>query len=465
MGVMLANERECLTESCAVRVVAAALASTEKQTIERHLGDCPRCRGLMSEVLRDTGSERVADRLQPRVLQNGMILSDRYQVRGFLGLGAMGEVHQAEDLLLGKVVALKTLNARLLGSPEAVARLKREVAAAHRVTHPNVCRIFDLGIDCRLDAAESLVFITMEFLEGRTLASLLGDSALDLATRAELLRQLARGLAAAHAAGVVHRDLKPENVMVTRAPDGTLRAVITDFGLAGSGFGEAGEHAPGSGLSGTLAYAAPERLAGQPATAASDIFSFGLLASEVLLRKRNLRGPAELGAIPPEWRKLVARTVDRNPEARFADGAALVSALERGPHPVWRGRTPLAVAGFVVAAGLLLSVGSRARLATPAPERPSPAVERAPVPRPQPTRESSAPLPKATTLEERSKGQRPRRAGLARSHSHAPPSVPSRAEAPAPHAESTPAPGDPLVRDVAFDRPQPRASAELLNPY
>ncbi len=179
-----------------------------------------------------------------------MVLSNRYQIRGFLGLGAMGEVHQAEDLLLGTVVALKTLSARFLGSGTAIGRFKQEVAAVLRGTHPNVCRIFELGIDCADEAVGPLMFITMEFIEGRTLASLVDDPILDLLDRTEMGE--------------------------------SIRAVITDFGLARSEFGEAPEQIREPGLSGTPVYAAPERLIGQPATAASDIYSFGLVAAEVL---------------------------------------------------------------------------------------------------------------------------------------------------------------------------------------
>ena len=463
MDEVLANQRDCLTESRAVRVVAAAVASTERQAIEHHLADCTRCRGLMSEVLRDTGGEQIADRLRPRVLQPGMVLSDRYRIRGFLGLGAMGEVHQAEDLLLGKVVALKTLNARLLGSATAVARFKREVAAAHRVTHPNVCRIFDLGIDCADEAVGPLMFITMEFIEGRTLASLIDDPTLDLGDRTEILRQLASGLASAHVAGVIHRDLKPENVMVTRRVGESIRAVITDFGLAGSGFGEAPEQTREPGLSGTPVYAAPERLVGEPATAASDIYSFGLVAAEVLLRRRSLRLNAhpDLAAIPAPWRKLIARALARTPTGRFADGAELVAALEHWDGRGWKSRQVVVTAGLVTTAGLFLALGSAAPVARPDHRIPTQAAEtttstRVP-PSASPTISPAPEEPPRTSMSKSSRAGRPRRAT---------PSV-TRASlegVTAPQPSSTAPPTGGLVRDVTFD-PRPKTAADLLNPF
>ena len=303
-----AHSQECLTESRAVRIVAADLASVERHEVEDHLAACSVCRLMMSEVLHGSVNEPPARQFRPRVLAPGMILSDRYRICRFLGMGAMGEVHQAEDLLLGKAVAVKTLNARLLGSDKAVARLKLEVAAAHRVTNPNVCRIFDIGIDCRDVALGPLMFITMEFLEGPTLASLLSDPALTDPERAAILRQLANGLSAAHAAEVIHRDFKPENVIVTRQPGGTIRAVITDFGLAG--LGDSTESGEGSGLSGTPAYAAPERLLGAPATPASDVYSFGLVGLEVLRRGQFVGAEYDTRGLPLPWRGVIRRALE-----------------------------------------------------------------------------------------------------------------------------------------------------------
>lgn len=157
----------------------------------------------------------------------GMTLLDRYRIVAPLGKGGMGEVYRAEDLRLGQSVALKFLPASLLKSEDAVARFHREVRLARQVSHPNVCRVFDVG------EADGQTFLSMEYVDGEDLASLMrrigrlpADKALDIA------RQLCAGLAAAHEHGIVHCDLKPANIML----DGRGRVRITDFGLAAISF-------------------------------------------------------------------------------------------------------------------------------------------------------------------------------------------------------------------------------------
>ena len=140
-----------------MRFFSGALDSAERGVMDGHLSHCDRCARLVGEAARDTGagSAGLGDRLRPPVLSPGMLIANRYHVRRLLGVGAMGEVHEVEDSLLGTVVALKTLNARLAGDTSALARLKREVAAARSVTHPNVCRTFDLGSDHGSNSAQA----------------------------------------------------------------------------------------------------------------------------------------------------------------------------------------------------------------------------------------------------------------------------------------------------------------------
>jgi serine/threonine protein kinase len=175
----------------------------------------------------------------------GMVLADRYRIIGLLGRGGMGEVYRADDLKLGQPVALKFLPKALADDPVRRERFYAEVRIARQVSHPNICRVYDIG---ELDGRH---FLTMEFVDGEDLASLLkrignlhGTKALDIA------RQLCAGLAAAHDKGVLHRDLKPANVMI----DGRGRVRITDFGLAVA----AGDEVPSGDASGTPAYMAPE---------------------------------------------------------------------------------------------------------------------------------------------------------------------------------------------------------------
>ena len=153
----------------------------------------------------------------------GTILAGRYRIVSLLGAGGMGEVYKAEDLKLDHPVALKFLPETLSLSPAALARFHGEVRIARQVSHPNVCRVHDIG------DVDGLHFLTMEFIDGEDLASLLrriGRLPADKAV--EVARQLCAGLAAAHDAGVLHRDLKPHSVMI----DGRGRARITDFGIA-----------------------------------------------------------------------------------------------------------------------------------------------------------------------------------------------------------------------------------------
>jgi serine/threonine protein kinase len=339
----------------------------------RHLDDCPPCRWVVSEAgLESRPIEGVLERLRPGVLQTGTVLARRYRIRRLLGMGAMGEVHEADDTLLKKTIAIKTLNARLSGDKAAIERLKSEVATAHRVTHENVCRIFDLNLDADDSRGEPLVFITMEYLPGITLAAHLRKRGRLPAPEAFVLfRQLAQGLAAAHAAGVVHRDLKPENVMLVEVPERSTRGVITDFGLAGTSWGESvAAGSPGS-LSGTPAYAAPERLIGQPATTASDVYSFGLMVYESLTGCRSASSLSDLGAFPVFWRRLVRAAVESDSSRRLMDGAALLSCFSRPSGQPIAPISGVSVRRFAIGAILLAGVaGGVARLAKERHETP-----------------------------------------------------------------------------------------------
>ena len=203
----------------------------------------------------------------------GRLLAGRYRIIALLGKGGMGEVYRADDLTLGQPVALKFLPDEAARDAGLLERFKNEVRIARRVSHPNVCRVYDVG------DVEGHTFFTMEYVDGEDLASLLRrigrlpeDKALDIA------RQLCAGLAAAHAKGVLHRDLKPANIML----DGRGQVVITDFGLAG-----VADQIQGAEVrSGTPAYMAPEQLAGKEVSTRSDIYSLGLVLYEVFTGKR-----------------------------------------------------------------------------------------------------------------------------------------------------------------------------------
>jgi hypothetical protein len=231
----------------------------------------------------------------------GTVLEERYRIVAMAGRGGMGEVYRAEDLKLSQTVALKFLPAAIAQDGAALARLHREVRVARQVSHPNVCRVFDIG------DADGLPFLTMEYVDGEDLASLLrriGRLPSDKAV--EVARQICAGLAAAHEHGVIHRDLKPANVMI----DGRGKVRITDFGLAGV----AGSfEAEGAGA-GTPAYMAPELLAGKDASVQSDIYALGLVLYEVFTGKRAFEA-----ATIAELRRLHEHSSPTNPSNLVKD--------------------------------------------------------------------------------------------------------------------------------------------------
>jgi hypothetical protein len=203
----------------------------------------------------------------------GTVLAGRYRIVSLLGKGGMGEVYRADDLRLRQPVALKVLPPEVMSDPTRLSRLNDEVRLARQVTHPNVCRVHDIG------EAGGLTFLTMEHVDGEDLASLLRRVGRLPAERAAVVaRQICAGLAAAHERGVLHRDLKPANVMI----DGRGRARLTDFGLAVAE-GDARGRVESAG---TPAYMAPEQLEGRPVSTKTDIYALGLVLYELFTGRR-----------------------------------------------------------------------------------------------------------------------------------------------------------------------------------
>ena len=239
----------------------------------------------------------------------GQIIAERYRVVAMAGRGGMGEVYRAEDLKLGQLVAIKFLPESLSQDAAALARFHSEVRIARQVSHPNVCRVFDIG------EAEGAHFLSMEFVDGEDLASVvrrIGRLSPDKAT--EVARQICAGLSAAHERGVIHRDLKPANVML----DGTGKIRITDFGLAG--IAESIHQA--DIRAGTPAYMAPEQLAGLEVTAKSDIYSLGLILYEILTGKRAFEA-----STMPELIKLREQGIITNPSTLVRDLDPLIERV------------------------------------------------------------------------------------------------------------------------------------------
>ena len=264
----------------------------------------------------------------------GTLLATRYRIAGLLGRGGMGEVYRATDLTLGQAVALKFLPEAASRDERALARFYNEVRIARQVTHPNVCRVYDVG------QVDGLEFISMEYVDGEDLSVLLrriGRLPVDKAV--EIARQICAGLGAAHEKGVLHRDLKPANIMI----DGRGQAVIMDFGLAGLA-----AQLQGDVRSGTPAYMSPEQLAGSEVTSRSDIYALGLLLYELFTGKRAFEAgtlmdlmqmqeqaqPASLTTLvkelDPAVERVVLRCLNPDPRQRPASALAVAAALPGG---------------------------------------------------------------------------------------------------------------------------------------
>ena len=251
--------------------------------------------------------------------QPGSVLAQRYRIIHLLGQGGMGEVYRADDLLLGQAVALKFLPPAATKNASLLSRFRNEVRTARQVSHPNVCRVHDIG------EAEGLTYLSMEYVDGEDLASLLrriGKLPQDKAL--EIARQLCAGLAAAHNKGVIHRDLKPANIML----DGKGHVRITDFGIAG-----VAEQIRDVG-SGTPAYMSPEQLAGKEVTARSDIYALGIVLCELLTGKRPpLKShESESTAVDPAVVRVIERCLDPDPQLR--PSALGVAAALPGTDPL-----------------------------------------------------------------------------------------------------------------------------------
>jgi predicted Ser/Thr protein kinase len=260
-----------------------------------------------------------------------------YRVVEEIGRGGMGVIYRAEDLRLGRAVALKSLPLDLARDPVRRERLRREARAAASISHPNVATVF------ALEEHGDQVFIVSEYVRGRTLRDELRAAPLSFQAVARMGLDLARALEAAHAAGIVHRDLKPENIM--RCDDGTVK--VLDFGLVRFAGGEVTAHLTETGaLLGTPAYMAPEQLEGRDVDFRTDHFALGIVLYEAAagvhpfhahtpasVPERILTAtPAPLLATTPAestFAAVVHRCLRRNPEERFASTSDLVAALER----------------------------------------------------------------------------------------------------------------------------------------
>src|SRR5580698_1242675 len=297
-----------------------------------------------------SGSRGTRARVKVNVslMEIGDVLGGRYEILQLLGEGGMGAVYKARDRELDRFVALKLIRPELAANPSILARFKQELLLSREVTHRNVIRIFDLG------DADGVKFITMEFVEGQDLRSLIQEKKKFPPEEAiELMQQVCRALEAAHSLGIIHRDLKPQNIM----RDQTGRILVMDFGLArmveGDGMTQTGA------LVGTMEYMSPEQALGKDLDQRSDLVSMGLILYELLTGKRPFKAESAVaslikrnqeqavpvsdhdGTIPRALSNIVSKCLERDPALRYQTATEFLQDLE-----VWQGKRAAATLRF-----------------------------------------------------------------------------------------------------------------------
>ena len=276
----------------------------------------------------------------------GEILFDRFRIIRFLGRGGMGEVYEADDPETGRV-ALKTIRPEIAQHPNALARFRQEVQLARKVSGPSVCRIHEILSVAATPGRPALVFLTMEFLPGTTLADRLNAGPLPMAEAEKIALQICRGLQTIHEAGIIHRDLKGRNIMLAERRQGS-EAVLMDFGLAREF--EATAAAAGSAVTtpgavaGTLPNMAPEQFSGGTLSPATDIYALGIILYELVTGRHPFESSIPLAAavergkrldpvstirrgVPSHWDRTIARCLRYKPEERFQTAREVELAL------------------------------------------------------------------------------------------------------------------------------------------
>ena len=291
------------------------------------------------------------------VLEVGTVLGGRYQIQQLLGMGGMGAVYKAHDLEVDRTVGLKVIRPDLAGNPAILARFKQELVLARQVTHRNIIRIYDLN------EADGVKFITMEFIEGEDLRTILTrNGKLPPKEAVDIMRQACLGLVAAHHEGVIHRDLKPGNIM----KDASGRVVIMDFGLAktvqSDGMTQTGM------MIGTMEYMSPEQAMGSDLDARSDIFTMGLIFYELLTGNIPFRAESAIASLvkrtqeravplsdvdptlPPALSLITAKCLERDRNARYNSIQEIIDDLDtfegKRPRSSGSGRSALRASVF-----------------------------------------------------------------------------------------------------------------------
>ncbi|NTV64662.1 MAG: serine/threonine protein kinase, partial [Oscillochloris sp.] len=307
----------------------------------------------------------------------------RYEIRAELGRGGMARVYHAFDTLLQRPVAIKVLAAQLSMDPEFVQRFEREARTAASLRHPHIVTIYDVG------EQDSLHYIAMEFINGRTLHSILNEqTTLGLGYAITILEPVARALDFAHTQGAVHRDVKPHNIMV----DTSGRMVLTDFGIAQTPDADSERLTRTGVFMGTPEYISPEQAEARRVDGRSDLYSLGVVAYEIITGRVPFSGATPqlivahaqllpppptsvLAYLPSELDIVLARALAKRPESRYPSGIALVDALR---DVASRYKTPLAsreqlatlVSGPVPTIPVMIPSAPRPPIEPPAPRPP-----------------------------------------------------------------------------------------------
>jgi serine/threonine-protein kinase len=274
----------------------------------------------------------------------GAVIADRYHVLRKLGEGGMGQVYLAEHVKMGRKSAVKVMHAAMNADPDAVARFNREASNAARISHPNVCAIYDFG-----ETPDGTIYLAMEFIEGESLTAVIARAgSLPPARAARITRQVADALSVAHELGIVHRDLKPDNIMVTTGRDGADLVKVVDFGIAKAAQSEAQKVTRTGLVVGTPEYMSPEQLAGEVLDGRSDLYSLALVTFNMLtghlpfaatsaqeaMIMRLTDQPRPLAAVrpdiawPAELQRVMDRGLARETEGRYPTALQFARELE-----------------------------------------------------------------------------------------------------------------------------------------
>lgn len=354
MGYQGDGQRSCLDEDVALDFVGGRLSEAALDEIECHVDDCSRCRLLLTEASRAARDRTAAPTGHAPVsftrFAPGDRLAGRYEIVRFIARGGMGEVYEAHDAILNSRLALKTLAATISDNQDAIRRLKQEVNLARRITHPNVCRIFDMGVHEQSGPPNvpGVLFITMELVPGISLGEALRKEGRFSPARARpIVEAMAAALGAAHLANVVHRDFKSDNVMLSPGEGGPARVVVMDFGLARAARVSEQSSIEGPALTGTLPYMAPEQVEGKAVSPATDVYALGVVIFEMLTGQLPFNSTSPLMAawkrvvepapalksvvseLEPGWEEMVAGCLERDAARRPALNDLFFKELRR----------------------------------------------------------------------------------------------------------------------------------------